>query len=139
MLGLCTDLGATARARRRHARGPQRQRFSFLLCRRAREAALGGVRLSSPFRPPLVLLDRLRAAMGDFLVDVWLSGGVQEALLAAFVAGRLPHTFLEASGVHCGSHFGFKNGRCLSFCPGPVGSFFELTFHRCLLRVPSEI
>ena len=36
-------------------------------------------------------------------------GAPQEAFLAASVADRLVHTFLEASGVHFGSHFGLKN------------------------------
>ena len=33
-------------------------------------------------------------------------GAPQEAFLAASVADRLVHTFLEASGVHFGSHVG---------------------------------
>ena len=66
-------------------------------------------------------------------------GAPQEAFLAASVADRLVHTFLEASGVHFGSHFGLKKALLLTLFSGPAGPFFELFFHRYLLRVPPEI
>ena len=50
------------------------------------------------------------------------------ALLGAFrtasVADRLVHMFLEASGVHFGSHFGLKNALLLTLFSGPVSPFF---------------
>jgi hypothetical protein len=55
-------------------------------------------------------------------------GAPQEAFLAASVADRLVHTFLEASGVHFGSHFGLKNAPFLTLFSGPVSPFFELFF-----------
>ena len=54
-------------------------------------------------------------------------GAPQEAFLAASVADRLVHTFLEASGVHFGSYFGLKYA-FLTLFSGPVGPFFELFF-----------
>ena len=51
-------------------------------------------------------------------------GAPQEAFLAASVADRLVHTFLEASGVHFGSHFGLKNALLLILLSGPVGPLF---------------
>ena len=51
-------------------------------------------------------------------------GAPQEAFLAASVADRLVHTFLEPSGIHFGSHFGLKNALFLTLFSGPVGPFF---------------
>ena len=50
-------------------------------------------------------------------------GAPQEAFLAASVADRLVHTFLEASGFHVGSHFGLKHALLLTLFSGPVGPF----------------
>ena len=47
----------------------------------------------------------------------------QEAFLAASNADRLPLRFLEASGVHFGSHFGLKNVCFLLFCFWSRGFF----------------
>ena len=70
------------------------------------------------------------------------SGGalwaLQEAFLAASVAGRLVHTFLEASGVHFGSHFGLKHALLLTLFSGPVGPFFELLFPPICMTRPLE-
>ena len=65
-------------------------------------------------------------------------GAPQEAFLAASVADRLVHTFLEASGVHFGSHFGLKNALLLTLFSGPVGPFFELFFQPIFISVPTE-
>ena len=63
-------------------------------------------------------------------------GAPQDAFLAASVANRLVHTFLEASGVHFGSHFGLKNGPFLTLCSGPVSLFFELFFPPIFMTRP---
>ena len=63
-------------------------------------------------------------------------GAPQEAFLAASVADRLVHTFLEASGVHFGSHFGLKNALLLTLFSGPVGPFFELLFPPIFITRP---
>ena len=70
----------------------------------------------------------------------WRSWGApQEAFLAASVADRLEHTFLEASGVHFGSHFGLKKCFFWTSMLVPWVLILELMFNRFLLRVPSEI
>ena len=63
-------------------------------------------------------------------------GAPQEAFLAASVADRLVHTFLEASGVHFGSHFGLKNALLSTLFSGPVGPFFELFFPPIFITRP---
>ena len=63
-------------------------------------------------------------------------GAPQEAFLAASVADRLVHTFLEASGVHFGSHFGLKNALLATLFSGPVGPFFELFFPPIFITRP---
>ena len=63
-------------------------------------------------------------------------GAPQEAFLVASVADRLVHTFLEASGVHFGSHFGLKNALLLTLFSGPVGPFFELFFPPIFITRP---
>ena len=63
-------------------------------------------------------------------------GAPKEAFLAASVADRLVHTFLEASGVHFGSHFGFKNALFLTLFSGPVGPFFEFFFPPIFITRP---
>ena len=66
-------------------------------------------------------------------------GAPQEAFLAASVADRLVHTFLEASGVHIGSHFGLKNALLLTLCSGPVGPFVELFFTDIYYASPLKV
>ena len=63
-------------------------------------------------------------------------GAPQEAFLAASVADRLVHTFLEASGVHFGSHFGLKNAHFLSCFLVPWVLFFELLFPPIFITRP---
>ena len=63
-------------------------------------------------------------------------GAPQEAFLAASIADRLVHTFLEASGVHFGSHFGLKNALLSILFSGPVGPFFELFFPLIFITRP---
>ena len=63
-------------------------------------------------------------------------GAPQEAFLAASVADRLVHTFLEASGIHFGSHFGLKNALFLTLFSGPMGLFFELFFPPIFITRP---
>ena len=45
-------------------------------------------------------------------------------------ADRRPHTFPEASGVHFGTNFGFKNDHFCHLFGGPVGAFFGPVFRR---------
>ena len=63
-------------------------------------------------------------------------GAPQEAFLAASVADRLVHTFLEASGVHFGSHVGLKNVLLSTLFCGPVGPFVELFFPPIFMTRP---
>ena len=53
-----------------------------------------------------------------------------DAFLALSVAERRPHTFPEASGVHFGTNFGFKNGHFSYFFGGPVGALLTPVFRR---------
>ena len=46
------------------------------------------------------------------------------------MADRRPHTFPEASGVHFGTNFGFKNDHVCHFFGGPVGAFLTPVFRR---------
>ena len=55
-------------------------------------------------------------------------GALQEAFLAASVADRLVHTFLEASGVYVGSHVGLKNSFLLTLFSGPEGHLLLSSF-----------
>ena len=77
---------------------------------RGAEAAQGpeGL-LAAPFRRPF---DRIFPP-NPFRIHSWrvflCSGSFLHELLAASVADRRPHTFPEASGVHFGTKFGFKN------------------------------
>ena len=57
-------------------------------------------------------------------------GGLQDAFLALSVADRRPHTFPEASGVHFGTIFDFKNGHFSYFFGDSVGALFTLVFRR---------
>ena len=63
-------------------------------------------------------------------------GAPQEAFLAASVDDHLVHTFLEAFGVHFGSHFGLKNALFLTLLSGPVGPFVELFFPPICITCP---
>ena len=65
-----------------------------------------------------------------FLAIFSRPGGLQEAFFPLSVADRRPHTFPEASGVHFGTNFGFKNGHFSYFFGGPVGALFTLVFRR---------
>ena len=56
-------------------------------------------------------------------------GAPQEAFLAASVADRLVHTFLEASGVHFGSHFRSRNHNLLMYVSRPVGVLVGAVFN----------
>ena len=49
---------------------------------------------------------------------------------------QLVHTFLEASGVHFGSHFDLKNALLSTLFSGPVGPFFELFFQPIFITRP---
>ena len=63
-------------------------------------------------------------------------GAPKEAFLAASVADHLVHTFLEAFGVHFGSHFGLTNAPFLTLFSGPVSPFVELFFPPIFITRP---
>ena len=122
----------------------QRPEACLILCLSCfKSISLIIVRSQGPRWAKLGCLDNLEYRCGRKIAPKSSAGALgapQEAFLAASVADRLVHTFLEASGVHFGSHFGLKHAPFLTLFSGPVSPFFELFFffHRYLLRVPIE-
>ena len=132
--------GATTRFRNSPGQRPEACLILCLSC--FKSISLIIVRSQGPRWAKLGVLDNHRIITGyrcGRKIAPKSSGGAlgapQEAFLAASVADRLVHTFLEASGVHFGSHFGLKNV-ILALLSGPVGPFFELFFPPIFITRP---
>ena len=91
-------------------------------------------------RPPLG-----KAGIAADDVKIWFSlcFAAPEASKRPFCALELPTVFRtrfwRSPGSILGAILASKMFVFCCFVSGPVGSLFELVFHRCLLRVPSEI
>ena len=101
---------------------------------------LGYSALSTPYSTPLG-----KAGIAADDVKIWFSlcFAAPEASKRPFCALDLPTVFRtrfwRSPGSILGAILASKNVVFCCFVSGPVGSLFELVFHRFLLRVPSEI
>ena len=90
-------------------------------------------------RPPL---GKAGIAADDFKIRFSLCFAAPEASKRPFCALELPTVFRTRFWRSPGSILGaILASKIVVFCcfvSGPVGSLFELVFHRLLLRVPSE-
>ena len=70
--------------------------------------------LQRRLRGPFAVTRSPPGTRGDVLALFGRPGGIQEIFqkLSTSVANRLPHSFLEASGIHVGSQFGRKMLLC---------------------------
>ena len=101
---------------------------------------LGYPPLPALTRPPL---GKAGIAADDFKIRFSLCFAAPEASKRPFCALELPTVFRTRFWRSPESILGaILASKMLMFdhvVPGPVDSFVELIFHRCLLRVPSEI
>ena len=115
--------------------------YSVFFDKWASPGSLGDLsRLPDPFRPPLG-----KAGIAADDVKIWFSlcFAAPEASKRPFCALDLPTVFRtrfwRSPGSILGAILASKMFVFCCFVSGPVGSLFELVFHRFLLRVPSEI